>query len=87
MPPQQNYHVDAIILSLQLLAVNHSVYFLFPRADHLPVCLSHSGRSRVINQSFCPLPLLHRSKPVSDSHRVQGRKVIILPLSGGGSND
>ena len=28
MPPQQNYHVDAITLSLQLLAVNHSVYLL-----------------------------------------------------------
>ena len=25
MPPQQNFHVDAIIHSLQLLAVNHSV--------------------------------------------------------------
>ena len=25
MPPQQNFHVDAIIHSVQLLAVNHSV--------------------------------------------------------------
>ena len=45
MPPQQNNHVDAITLSLQLLAVNHSVYFLFPRADHLPVCLSVAQRA------------------------------------------
>jgi len=49
MPPQQNYHVDAIILSLQLLAVNHSVYFLFPRADHLSVAQrAISGHKSII---------------------------------------
>ena len=45
----------------QLTAVSCQSFCLlavFPRADHLPVCLSHSGRSRVINQSFCPPPLL-----------------------------
>ena len=51
------------------------------------VCLSHSGRSQVINQSFCPPPLLHQSNRPVISAAVQGRKVIILPLSGGVSND
>jgi len=36
-----------------------------------------------MNQSFCPPPLLHQSNRPVISAAEQGRKVIILPLSGG----
>jgi len=38
-------------------------------------------------QSFCPPPPLHQSNRPVISAAVQGRKIIILPLSGGVSND
>jgi len=62
--------------SRQMLAVNHSVLLpALPRADHLSVCLSVAQRAI----------LGHKSIIISAA--IQGRKVIILPLSGGVSKD
>jgi len=91
------YKLKLYNISDKLIAWIHD--FLCNRKQSICVCKNaastklscrrhYSQLTAVSCQSFCLLPVpLHQSNRSVISTAVQGRRVIILPLSGGVSND